>query len=102
MSIKQGTIASAVAALLALGIAATGTAQTTGNVKCYGVAKAGKNDCAANGHSCAGKSKIDGDPAEWKSMTAARCEKLRGNLAPPTGDAGARQPVTNPPIIVDE
>ena len=27
--------------------------------KCYGVVKAGKNDCAANGHACAGQAKTD-------------------------------------------
>lgn len=51
--------------------------------KCYGVSKAGQNDCAtANGsHSCAGQSKVDNDPNEWKKVPAGTCAKLGGKLA---------------------
>ncbi|PJF20644.1 MAG: hypothetical protein CUN56_15125, partial [Phototrophicales bacterium] len=37
-----------------------------GMERCYGVVKAGKNDCAskANKHSCATMAKKDGDPNE--------------------------------------
>jgi len=44
--------------------------------KCAGVVKAGKNDCAANGHSCAGMAKRDGDAKEWVSVPAGTCAKL--------------------------
>ncbi|MGH1375229.1 MAG: BufA1 family periplasmic bufferin-type metallophore [Alphaproteobacteria bacterium] len=49
-----------------------------GMEKCYGVVKAGKNDCAskANKHSCSGQSKIDGDPNEWIKIPQGLCEKL--------------------------
>ena len=46
--------------------------------KCYGVAKAGKNDCAAAGHSCAGQSTKDMDKASWVSLPAGVCGKLAG------------------------
>jgi len=46
--------------------------------KCYGVAKAGKNDCAATGHSCAGQSTKDMDKASWVSLPAGVCAKLAG------------------------
>jgi len=46
--------------------------------KCYGVAKAGKNDCAAAGHSCAGQSTKDMDKASWVSLPAGVCAKLAG------------------------
>lgn len=51
--------------------------------QCYGVAKAGQNDCAsANGsHSCAGQAKKDMDPNEWKYVAKGTCEKLGGKLA---------------------
>jgi uncharacterized membrane protein len=49
---------------------------------CYGVAKAGKNDCAANGHSCAGHAKADNDPAEWKYVPKGECEKMGGTTEP--------------------
>jgi len=46
--------------------------------KCYGVVKAGKNDCGANGHSCAGQSKVDSDTSEWVMVPAGLCDKLAG------------------------
>ena len=47
--------------------------------KCYGVAKAGKNDCASEGNnSCAGHSAKDMDKAAWVLVPAGLCEKLAG------------------------
>lgn len=65
----------------ALGLAATtlsGAVNATedGKEKCYGVVKAGKNDCAANGHACAGQSRTDRDAKEWISVPAGTCERL--------------------------
>ena len=53
--------------------------------KCYGVSKAGQNDCAAkNGsHSCAGQSKKDNDPNDWKKVPAGSCEKMGGKTEAP-------------------
>ena len=49
-----------------------------GMEKCYGVVKAGKNDCAskANKHGCAAQAKTDADPNEWVKMPEGLCEKL--------------------------
>lgn len=47
--------------------------------KCYGVAKAGKNDCSSakeGGHNCAGKSKIDGAEIDWIYVPKGLCDKL--------------------------
>ena len=44
--------------------------------RCAGIVKAGKNDCAANGHSCAGLAKKDSDPNEWVSVPKGTCMKL--------------------------
>lgn len=46
--------------------------------KCYGVAKAGKNDCAANGHSCQGQAKQDQNGKEWIYLPAGTCERIVG------------------------
>jgi uncharacterized membrane protein len=47
--------------------------------KCYGVAKAGKNDCAAGpGTSCAGSSKTDAQGDAWTYVLAGTCDKLVG------------------------
>jgi uncharacterized membrane protein len=47
--------------------------------KCYGVAAAGKNDCAATGsHSCAGGAKRANDPASWIYVPTGTCGKIEG------------------------
>jgi len=82
MKLKNLTIAAAVGSLLAVG--AANADQHEGGagdkVKCYGVAKVGKNDCATASHSCAGAAKKDNDPAEWKYMPKAECEKAGGKI----------------------
>jgi uncharacterized membrane protein len=46
--------------------------------KCYGVAKAGKNDCASKdgANSCAGSSTTDGSKNDWVYLPAGICDKL--------------------------
>ena len=47
--------------------------------KCYGVSKAGKNDCAAGpGTSCAGTSTKDAQGNAWMFVPKGTCEKLVG------------------------
>ena len=52
--------------------------------KCYGLAKAGKNDCASTGsNSCAGTSKVDADPRAWIYVPEGYCERIvSGSKAP--------------------
>ncbi|MBX7533660.1 DUF2282 domain-containing protein [Qipengyuania sp. 1XM1-15A] len=56
--------------------------------KCYGVAKAGENDCAAGpGTSCAGTSTRDYQGNAWKLVKKGTCEKIetpkgKGSLTP--------------------
>ena len=45
---------------------------------CYGVAKAGKNDCASAGHSCAGQATKDMDKGSFVSLPTGVCAKLAG------------------------
>jgi uncharacterized membrane protein len=74
-------VSSALAAALGLGL---GTAQAHGDQpgqqRCYGVAKAGQNDCAnlSETHGCAGEAATDHDPAEWKHVPKGACKKLGG------------------------
>jgi uncharacterized membrane protein len=51
--------------------------------KCFGIAKAGQNDCASTTgvHSCAGQSKVDMDKAEWKYVAKGTCKDLKGLTA---------------------
>ena len=84
----QTTIQAALAGLLAVSFAATVAAQPVpqpkDSEKCYGVAKAGKNDCGTAKHACAGLgAKTDNDAAEWKYVAKGSCEKVGGKTAPP-------------------
>ncbi len=82
---QQSVIRSALMGLIAMGVAGatTAQAQSTPKEKCYGVAKAGQNECAAGKNSCAGTSKKDNDPTAWKLVAKGSCEKMGGKLAAP-------------------
>ena len=68
-------IASALAAALVLPVAV----QAQGNTeKCFGISKAGKNDCQTASSSCAGTSKKDAQTDAWLSVPKGACEKIVG------------------------
>lgn len=82
----------AFAATLALALVA-GTAHAAAQGKqpgdkCFGVAKAGKNDCKAGaGTSCAGTSKVDYQGNAWKLVKVGTCQSIKtpkgfGSLSP--------------------
>lgn len=82
-------IAAAIAAALGASAAHAGPVKPQPNKdKCYGIAKAGKNDCAAGpGTSCAGTSKRDYQGNSWKYVTKGTCAKIKtpkgfGSLKP--------------------
>ena len=52
--------------------------------KCYGVARAGHNDCFFASNSCAGTSTQDDDPRAWIYVPQGTCKKISGGtLEPP-------------------
>ena len=51
--------------------------------KCYGVSKAGKNDCQTANSSCAGTSKRDNQGDAWLYIPAGSCEKIVGGSKDP-------------------
>lgn len=61
---------------LAVGLSSSALASNMAMEKCYGVVKAGHNDCGANGHSCQGQAKHDADPEEWVFLPTGLCNKL--------------------------
>jgi uncharacterized membrane protein len=80
--------ASAIAAVASL--AASGAAQSApapqpefSFEKCYGVSKAGMNDCQTNTHSCAGTATADNQGDAWIYVPAATCGKLTGGSTEP-------------------
>ena len=80
--IATSTLASALA--FAVGQAHAADAKPA-QEKCFGVAKAGQNDCAATdgSHSCAGQAKADKQANDWKYVAKGTCDKLGGTSAPP-------------------
>ena len=76
----------------ALGMAATSQTVNAADdkEKCYGVAKAGKNDCAAGpGTSCAGTSTIDYQGNAWTLVPKGTCVTMEL----PDGRKGSLEPL---------
>lgn len=91
MNKRQALIAAALAGLCAAtagGVSASPSASASAAAsvekeKCYGIAKAGQNDCAtaSGSHSCAGQAKTDKDAREWKYVAKGTCVKAGGKTA---------------------
>jgi len=89
-SSKSVAIASAVAAA----VTTMGATAHAGNVKCYGIALAGENGCAAGpGTSCAGTSTVDYQGNAWKIVSEATCNSID---LPALADGSARKGSTKP------
>ena len=76
---QRAMIAATAASLISLAlVSAPAVAQE--KEKCFGIAKAGQNDCASafGTHSCAGQSKVDMDKAEWKYVAKGTCKDMKG------------------------
>jgi uncharacterized membrane protein len=85
---KQARIQAALAGLVAVSfasvVAAQPVTQKAGTEKCFGVAKAGQNDCGTAKHACAAQgAKVDKDPSEWKYVPKGTCEQLGGKTTSP-------------------
>jgi uncharacterized membrane protein len=75
-SVKTLAVAGSLAAALASQFAAPASAQEA-KEKCFGVALAGQNDCAAGpGTTCAGTSKVDYQGNSWKLVPAGTCAAM--------------------------
>ena len=72
------TLASAVAAALAIASTSPSLAQDK-KEKCYGVSKAGQNDCQTANSSCAGTAKKDAQKDAWIYVPAGLCGKIVGS-----------------------
>ena len=81
------------AALVAAPALAAG--KEAGGDKCYGIAKKGRNDCAARtgghactgreglgGHGCAGLSTVDNAGTDFKLIANGTCVRIGGHLSP--------------------
>ena len=72
---------SALASLLALGLSQAHAADDPkAKDKCFGIVKAGQNDCSnlSNTHSCAGQASVDKAVDDWKYVPKGTCASLGG------------------------
>jgi uncharacterized membrane protein len=85
---KTSATVTAISSLLTLGAAALSAspsyaADKVEMEKCYGVVKAGKNDCAGPAHACAGQSKADSGGKEFVTLPKGTCARLAGGSLTP-------------------
>jgi uncharacterized membrane protein len=78
MKSKNVVVGTAVASLLALGTLSAAQAAEKSAEKCYGVVKAGKNDCQTNTSACAGTATKDSQKDAWIYLPKGTCEKIVG------------------------
>jgi len=79
---SQQIVSSALAAALALGFVGQAAAadDKAAKEKCFGITKAGQNDCAnlSGSHSCAGQAKAEMSPDEWMYVAKGTCKSMNG------------------------
>lgn len=85
---QDAIIRAALAGLFAVSAASATLAHAAdpkGMEKCFGVAKAGKNDCGSNktAHACAGQAKADNDPNDFAYVKTGTCQKMGGSVGKP-------------------
>ena len=83
--LSVSAFAAALGAVLAVSAPAAGAAEQGAKAqeKCFGIALAGKNDCAAGpGTSCAGTSRSDHQANAWKLAPAGTCTTTRSKTSP--------------------
>jgi uncharacterized membrane protein len=78
---KYAIVAAAMTAAVAMSVPTAASAADM--EKCYGVAKAGHNDCQTATSSCAGTSKMDGQGDAFVAVPEGTCEKLVGGSLEP-------------------
>ena len=99
-------VASAIAVTLAGGFVAADANAAAGveNEKCFGVVKAGANDCAnaSKTHSCAGHAEANGAGDEWIALPKGVCERLAGGSLTAVNDEAASDAAVDAPAAAEE
>jgi len=74
--------------IAAIGMLVTARADQSSNgsqpEQCYGIAKAGMNDCQTATHACAGTSTKDRDKASWIYVPTGTFAKIAGGNTTPS------------------
>lgn len=75
-------LSAAIGSLLALGLVSNASAagKKVDMEQCFGIAKAGKNDCSSNksAHSCAGQATKNNDAQDFVAVPKGTCDKIAG------------------------
>lgn len=81
---NKTVLTAALAGLMIAGVVGTAQAKDAmpAKEKCFGIAKAGKNDCKSmsGSHSCAGQAKKDNSPDDFALVKTGACEGMGGKL----------------------
>ena len=90
MTSNKTVVYSAIAGLMAMGLVGATQAADKPDMskmeKCYGIVKAGKNDCQTSNSSCAGTAEKDNKPTAFLAVPKGTCEKITGaSLTPKAG-----------------
>ncbi len=88
MNTTQGILTAAIGGLLMMGLAGNASAAADMKMeKCFGVAKAGHNDCGSKlaGHSCAGQATKNSDANDFVAVPKGTCDKLANGTVAPAG-----------------
>jgi uncharacterized membrane protein len=84
---SKSIIVAALGAVLAAGMSAQTMAcpgKTKGMERCFGIVKAGKNDCGNAEYACSGNAKTDGERSAWIMLPKGTCDKIvNGTTVPP-------------------
>lgn len=78
MNQSRTFITSALASVLALGVAGSAVAADAAMEKCAGIVKAGQNDCATSTTACHGSVSVDGYQEAWIYLPQGTCDKIVG------------------------
>ncbi len=76
---QRALVAAAALSIMSMSLMAV-PASAQEKEKCFGIAKAGQNDCAnlAGTHTCSGQAKVDNDKGEWKYVAKGSCKSMKG------------------------
>jgi uncharacterized membrane protein len=90
MSNRNTILQTAIAGILVLGAVQAANAEdsSASKEKCYGIARAGQNDCGTARHTCAGKATRDNSGDDWKYVPKGTCAKAGGRTSPGGPDVG--------------
>lgn len=90
MNSKKLIVNSAIASVLAVGLAATAQNAVAGKKdleKCYGIVKAGQNDCQTSNSACAGTAEVDNKPTAFIALPKGTCDKIVGGSLKPKSES---------------